>query len=1032
MRHSTSIALACAALLAPIGRAQTISNGSYSVTLDRMGLLEQPPAGGLTSTYGPRVVFLPGAFEWFGVGYDAPGGRVQVVGEGKTKDPLRRTPVQFVSAAFTRSGATTIGRAGDLEIEHTFTFCEFTGCLVIGVVLRNTGRSTMSMVMYTREWMGNAIDGGTFPPDWEEDLPSAPRSLWRMAWMPNNIQPGQAQGCVLAVEPPRSDLGPAADDVPLRRWRGGSFSNGVDFGTSWGISICDFNHDGFIDVYANASRQLWQNLNGSDWKMVANLGAYYPNNFEYGSGWADFDNDNLPDFGSEPRGGCMALLRNLGDAVFDNVGDDPAIVDVQPCNAASETISVADVDGDEDLDWFLPTYPPQLGSSGNWFLRNNGPDANGVYTFHDASDESGLDNPPYPQINRPEGAEFCDYDYDGDVDLYSNNTIYRNLSTPGNPLFEAMTENGSGVIFSSVLDEGAGFIDYDMDGDMDLCIAFCDALRGVRMFENNGDGTFTVQPTSLFDSYNTGLCLGLSMADWDNDGDVDVTSSEVFRRNQLQETGTRHYTVATHSIPPGHITDATPAWGDWDKDGDLDSALGNWSERGRLYENYLYDSNTATADRRYVRVRVVRDSEIFDDGLETEFGAQVTVRPIGVADTNRRTRIVSTSGGYLNQNEYTLHFALPPDSAPDDPDVDLTFSVSVDLKGTSSQGFPRVDRHVNPVLGDVNFARLENREIVVYRSGRVIIDGCDFAPVHPANPLITTTGGLVVPTIDTKPPAPAASPGSDWFVGIELSTLDATAPLRVEELILDGRLDAAVDCDGPDADTFVWDVTDPANPVLAQGGRRDLATRPRNERNYVAIDASLLPGRVYRIVCRMRTYRATPVNAPVTDGEVVTNGGLFFQDATPCTGAGAAAAVVDPSNVYLAARFRPEPAGAWADLGHALAGTAGAPVLTGRGSLRPGEDTTIELTQGRPNAPLFLIFGLESHCLPLFGGVLVPAFDVILSGLSTDATGAFSITDAWPPGLFGGLAFYFQAVIVDPEAPLGYAFSNAVAGTTPY
>jgi hypothetical protein len=1031
MRHAHWSAAAFALLVAPLASGQTISNGDWSVALDRMGLIKLPPVGGLTSTYGPRVTFKPGGTEWYGVEYMEGHAMVSAVGEGERADWGRRQKVQFVSSSFTPTGGTTVGRVGNLEIEHSFSFDPNTDALIIGVILRNVGTQTMDMVFYTREWSATGVTG-VFPPDWEKDLPVAPDQIYRLAWMPNNIGPGRTQGCVLALQRHHDGVGPAAVDVPLQRWKNATWPTGVDFGTCWGIAFTDFDHDSFIDVYSNASRNLWQDLGGTDWSLAASLNGYYPPNFEYGSAWADYNNDQLPDFGSEPRGGCMAFLKNLGGAVFKNVGTDKTIVDMQPCNAESETLSIADVDGDANLDWFLPTYPSWIGSSGNWFLYNKGFDAGvGDYTFHEMSAAAGLDNPPFP-VNRPEGAGFADYDYDGDADLYSNNTIYRNLSTPGTALFEAMKEAGSGVVFSDILDEGAGWLDFDMDGDLDLCIAFCDSVKGVRMFDNLGDGQFEVLKKTLFDSATTGLCLGLSYADWDNDGDIDVTTSEVFRRNQWQETLTRHYTVATTSIPAGHITDAVPGWGDFDKDGDLDSALGNWSERGRLYENYTYDSTTPADQRRYTRVKVVRDSDIYDDGLESEYGAQVIVRPLDTSDKFKRVGLVSSSGGYLNQSEYTLHFALPADPDPTNVDVDLHFGVTVDLKGSSTQLYPRVDAHANPVLGSVDLAHLVDREILVYRSGRVKLDGINWYPSVPVDPLATTTGGLALPLKDTALPALTPSPGTDWFVGTEISTANATQPLRLEELILDGHLDTAVTCGTDTGSVFVWDVTNPASPVLAQGGVADFITRPRNNRSYLAMDTVLEPGKVYRIVARVLDERPTPITAPVSNGPVDTTGGLSFQDSTPCTGAGVANATLDPANVYVAVRFRIAPSGAWADFGHALAGVTGDPVLTGNGTLQAGDTISLDLTNANPNAHAFLVVGLNNLSLSLFGGTLVPSFDLVLGNLSTDATGALSVSGTWPAGVPGGTIIYAQYLIEDPAAPKKIAFSNAVAGISPY
>jgi len=108
-----------------------------------------------------------------------------------------------------------------------------------------------------------------------------------------------------------------------------------------------------------------------------------------------------------------------------------------------------------------------------------------------------------------------------------------------------------------------------------------------------------------------------------------------------------------------------PAWGDWDLDGDLDCAMGNWGSDGHLYESTLYGPSTPDSEKRHVRVRVVRNSSLASRGLETEYGAAAEIRIRNVQDGFRHRKFVASSHGYLNQNEYTLHFALPPDPTPE-------------------------------------------------------------------------------------------------------------------------------------------------------------------------------------------------------------------------------------------------------------------------------------------------------------------------------------------------------------------------------
>ncbi|MSR47829.1 MAG: hypothetical protein EXS13_12340, partial [Planctomycetes bacterium] len=432
-------------LLGGIAQAQgsTITNGNYSVTIDSMGLIIGPPPEGLVSTYGPRYELERGATEWYGVGFDSVSGHVSAVGEGRDRDYAHRTPTQYVSSNFTSSGGVTIARVGVLEVEHTFSFCAVTNCLVIGVTLRNTGKTQLRNIMYSREWRDSTLPSGTFPEEWEMGLPPGADNVWRMAWMPNNLLPGRTQGVAFAVLPPPPVAPPGlVDDVPLRLWTNSTWPTGVTFGATYGISFGDYDHDGWIDVVNADGESLWRNLDGSDWVKQIDLSTWMTKKLRYGCAMADYDGDQLLDICDEPRSGGVYFLHALGGDIFEEVGANPAIVDVRP-QSPMETNSVADIDGDTYLDWFFPVYPAWISGPGNYFLYNNGPDVNGVHSFTEMVGPAGLDNPPAP-VNRPEGAEWVDVDADGDLDLYSNNTIYRNLSTLGNPLFEAMTENGSG------------------------------------------------------------------------------------------------------------------------------------------------------------------------------------------------------------------------------------------------------------------------------------------------------------------------------------------------------------------------------------------------------------------------------------------------------------------------------------------------------------------------------------------------------------------------------------------------------------
>jgi len=826
----------------------------------------------------------------------------------------------------------------------------------------------------------------------------------------------------------------AAQDVPLEFYTNESWPAGLVLGDTYGVAMGDFDGDGWVDLFTLQSGDLWRNVDGEDWELAANLLGLMPAaTTRYGAAFGDYDKDGLPDIGCEPRtvmpgDSCFRLLHNLGGGPnFLEVAADPNVIDVDVCMSNSETITWGDVDGDQNLDMILPAYPPTpcgaLSGLGNAFLYNLGPNGpGGNYAFTEMAAAAGLLN---TSGCRPEGAQLVDLDFDGDLDFYTGGALFRNLSAAGTPFFDQVTAS-AGITFESIRDEGLAFVDYDLDGDFDLLITYLDPGLGVRLFQARGDGSYVLQSAAIIQDHLVGFRYGLSYGDWDNDGDVDFTTRQVFRRNLAVETGTARFVTATHTVDPLHITNATPAWGDLDRDGDLDCAIANAGEMARLYENTLYDGETAEIDKRYVRIRPVLDSPGIATGLETEFGA--VARLVVINDTSRavRRQFTSSASGYLNQNEYALHFGLPPDPAPANPLVDILFDVSVDFPSTPDVGYVRVDKHVNPVLGRIPLAQLADREITVFRSGKVILDGHEFAPA-PAQPtvLTTTNGGLQTPTPST--PVAALTAGAvDQHVGVEFDTLTATDPIRLTEIIVEGQLTPPANCGDGNANMRLWDVTTPGMPELAY--EFNAVTEPSNDRSYVPVNALLVPGKLYRLVAAVDQVRLTPL-APIA-GPVQVTGGLEFVDASPCDGVAVDGAVLSPTDVGLAFRFHPVAGAAIVDLGGGLAGAAGIPVLSCVGEIRPGTPVTLNLTGAAANAPSGVVIGNSIDPQPLFGGILLPSFDALAVDFSTNSLGEVSLPTSWPTALTPGQSLFFQVGTFDLGAPQLVAFSNAIAATT--
>lgn len=120
----------------------------------------------------------------------------------------------------------------------------------------------------------------------------------------------------------------------------------------------------------------------------------------------------------------------------------------------------------------------------------------------------------------------------------------------------------------------------------------------------------------------------------------------------------------------------------------------------------------------------------------------------------------------------------------------------------------------------------------------------------------------------------------------------------------------------------------------------------------------------------------------------------------------------------------------WGNLGQALPGIAGAPLLTGAGVLANGSTLTWSVTQAKPFAPAWMVLGFQTLALPVFAGTLVPSPDILLP-VTTNAAGAVTVALTVPQALPTGFELLVQTWILDPAGPAGFSASNAIAATAP-
>ncbi|MEO5753284.1 MAG: CRTAC1 family protein, partial [Chthoniobacterales bacterium] len=146
---------------------------------------------------------------------------------------------------------------------------------------------------------------------------------------------------------------------------------------------------------------------------------------------------------------------------------------------------------------------------------------------------------------------------------------------------------------------GAAWFDYDRDGDLDLYMT--NRFGANRLWRNQGGGSFTEVAGAAGAADSTHDGSGVAVADFDNDGDLDLylanTNADVLFRNQLVETGTAAFTDITATAFPGIVTTqrgTTASWGDYDKDGLVDLYVANHREvdgTGAGQQDRLFHNN---------------------------------------------------------------------------------------------------------------------------------------------------------------------------------------------------------------------------------------------------------------------------------------------------------------------------------------------------------------------------------------------------------------------------------------------------------
>ena len=403
------------------------------------------------------------------------------------------------------------------------------------------------------------------------------------------------------------------------------------------------NQDGTFEDVTKKS-----NTGGHDYSMGVTIG--------------DYNNDGYPDI-YVSNYGPNTLYKNNGDGTFTDVTKRAMIAGGKECSVGAVWL---DYDNDGFLDLYVGNYlnfdpdykyyyapdgfpgPLAYDSQADVLYHNNGDG-----TFNDVTKAMGITDID----GRAMGVGAADYDDDGFVDIYvaNDHTVNYLWHNDGGKKF---TDRGtmSGTGFSqageATVSMSVDFADFNGDGLLDMFISddnYC------SLYENTGNGLFSDKSYASGISVASGQFVGWSSSffDYDNDGDPDIfkTNGELKhaygQEDQLFEnTGNGKFedvSVDRSKYFEEEHVGRGACLGDYDNNGAIDIFIVNLDSRGMFLRNNKVNQNN------WITLNLVGTTSNRD-----AVGARIKIISGGKIQTAQK----KSTTGYLSQNDSRVHFGI--------------------------------------------------------------------------------------------------------------------------------------------------------------------------------------------------------------------------------------------------------------------------------------------------------------------------------------------------------------------------------------
>ena len=452
-----------------------------------------------------------------------------------------------------------------------------------------------------------------------------------------------------------------------------------------GVAWIDYDNDDYPDLFfvngapGSTNALYHNNRDGTFTNVTAKAGAGGAGGKMYKTGAAvgDYDSDGDLDL-FVTAFGPDTLYRNNGDGTFTDVTAAAGVAG----GAAEWSTSAGFFDYDRDgrLDLYVANYldvragenpycglrkpghrmychPTMFDGVADRLFKNNGDG-----TFTDVSAKAGIANPAGKGL----GVAFCDFDRDGDTDVYVANDTVRNFlyRNDGQSFTDVAYGAGVGFDVNGKAQAGMGVDCADVDGNgfPDIFVTnFSEELNS--MYMNRGDGIFEdLSSQAGLAAGFVPLGFGARMFDADNDGDLDlhVTNGHVIDNVELYQANLTYAQkdLFFENTGGGKFRDATAQAGpalqslrvgrglavaDFDNDGRLDVAISSVGRPPALLKNITPQRGN------WISLRA-QGSKSNSRGM----GATVRVQ----TGSTLQVREFNNAASYLSANDVRLHIGV--------------------------------------------------------------------------------------------------------------------------------------------------------------------------------------------------------------------------------------------------------------------------------------------------------------------------------------------------------------------------------------